>query len=291
MEFIHVAPRIPRRAVDIHKVRAGRVLIAGGSRDMPGAPSLSGRGALRGGAGLVHVAVPASIQKTVATYLAELISHGLPESARGGLGSKSLESLRTLLATTDAAVLGPGAGRASATINLMQRFALHAECPLVIDADGLAAFVEDPSPLQQREAPTVLTPHEGEAARLLSRTSDEIRVDREGAAQTLADHSGGLVVLKGPGTLVTDGTRCFRNTTGGPHLATAGAGDVLAGLIGAFLADDESSRLPPFEAACAAVHVHGLAADLAADGRDRGLLARELADHLPAAIHACLEDA
>ncbi|MDJ0976676.1 MAG: NAD(P)H-hydrate dehydratase [Planctomycetota bacterium] len=284
MQRIDTLPRLRRRAVDVNKVTAGRVLVVGGSRNMTGAPALAGLAALRAGAGLVKLAVPGSIQPTVAAYRAETVTAGLPESKGGGLGTTALETLSTLAEDWDAIVLGPGAGRIPATIKISRRFALAVARPLVIDADGLFAWNERLAQMQGRPAPTVLTPHEGEAARLLGTDSAEIRSNREDAAMRIAQASSAIVVLKGPGTLVTDGQRLFENRTGGPHLATAGTGDVLAGIAGAFLADLEANAMDPFEAACAAVHVHGSAGDMLAQTVDRGLLASDIAHTIPQAI-------
>jgi NAD(P)H-hydrate epimerase len=156
--------------------------------------------------------------------------------------------------------------------------------PLVLDADGLYALVGHLDLLAGRTAPTVITPHEGEAARLLGLGADDVRRDREEAAARLAAETGAVVVLKGPGTLVTDGRRLFRSGTGGPVLASGGTGDVLAGVVGAFLAGLPGTGGDPFGAAAAAVHVHGAAADRLGTGLDRGVLASEVAAALPQAV-------
>ena len=249
---------------------------------MSGAPALAGLGALRAGAGLVKVAVPGEIQSTVAGYRPELITQGLPQTRGGALGAGALPVLRTLVADWDAVVLGPGMGRAPSTLSLVRTFTREVDLPLVLDADALFAFRGDLARLKKRKAPTVLTPHEGEAARLSETTSDDIRSDRPAAAGALAEASNAVIVLKGPGTLVTDGARLYRNTTGGPVLATGGSGDVLSGVIAALLA----SGLDALGAGCAGAYVHGLAADKVAGRRDRGLLASELADGIPDALLA-----
>ncbi len=284
VERIDEPPFLPPRPNDANKVTTGRVLVVGGSRALAGAPAMAGLGALRAGAGLVKIAVPGSIQDVVAGFQAEATTTGLPENAEGGLGSAAVESLRTLVAQWDAVVLGPGAGRHAATLSVIREFAVGAQRPLAIDADGLFAWNEQLEQLQARTAPTVLTPHEGEAARLLGVTSEAVRTDREAAAVQIAQSSGGVAVLKGPGTVVTDGTRLFRNRTGGPVLASGGTGDVLAGIVGAFLAQMEANGLDAFASACLAVHVHGAAADLLAQTTDRGVLATEIAAAVPRAL-------
>jgi NAD(P)H-hydrate epimerase len=163
--------------------------------------------------------------------------------------------------------------------------------PLVLDADGLFAWAGRAQGLATRKAPTVLTPHEGEAGRLLGVGAEAVRSGREAAATRLANLAGAVVVLKGPGTLVTDGSRCFRCSTGGPSLATGGTGDVLAGIVAAFLAAPERPGGDAFGAACAAVHLHGLAGDRAAGTSDRGVLASEVADAVPRALAAWLRGA
>jgi len=284
VERIDEPPFLPPRANDANKVTTGRVLVVGGSRSLAGAPAMAGLGALRAGAGLVKIAVPGSIQDLVAGFHPEATTTGLPENPEGGLGTAAIETLRTLVAGWDAVVLGPGAGRHAATLRVVREFALGAQRPLVMDADGLFAWNEQLEALRARSAPVVLTPHEGEAARLLGVTSEAVRTDREAAAMQIARSSGHVAVLKGPGTLVTDGTRMFRNRTGGPVLASGGTGDVLAGIAGAFLAQMETNGLDAFESACLAVHVHGAAADLLAQTIDRGVLATEIAAAVPRAL-------
>lgn len=283
MERIETLPRLPTRSADVNKVTAGRVLVVGGSRDMPGAPALAGLGALRAGAGLVLVAVPASVQATVAGFRAETLTAGLPESKHGGLGAAAIDTVRTQAEGQDAVVLGPGMGRAASTLKVIRSVATQLEGRLVLDADGLFAFGGQLGELALREGTTVLTPHEGEAARLLGIDSKTVREDREGTALRIAEAVGGVVVLKGPGTLVTDGKRMYVNGSGGPALATGGTGDVLAGILGAFLAE-QPDGLDAFDLACAAVYVHGAAGDLLSQTVDRGLLASDVAHAIPQAV-------
>jgi NAD(P)H-hydrate epimerase len=264
----------------------GRVLVVGGSAAMAGAPSLAGLGALRGGAGLVQVAVPRGIQPVVAGFRPETTTRGLPQTAGGAVGRGARAALEAALPGWDAVVLGPGLGRAAATQGLVRAFTPVVAVPLVLDADALFAFNGRTEDLRARRAPTVLTPHEGEAARLLGTTSAEVHAERQGVAADLAARAQGVIVLKGPGTIVTDGRRLYVNRTGGPALATGGTGDVLAGLVAALLAGAAATGLDAFEAACIAVHAHGAAADAVAGGRDRGLLASDLAAGLPDALAA-----
>jgi NAD(P)H-hydrate epimerase len=253
---------------------------------MAGAPWLAGRGALRAGAGLVRVAVPASLAATVAAFQPELLTVGLPE-ARGALGARAVGRALALAEEADAVVLGPGAGRAAATGRALLELARRLSVPVVVDADALFALAAAPAALAGRTAPTVLTPHAGEAARLLGTTSRRVQSDRRGALDRLTQLTRATVVLKGPGTLVGAGSRRWRCREGDPILATGGTGDVLAGVVAALLA---AAPERPFDAARRAVHWHALAGRVARPGgrargaADRGMLASELADALPAAL-------
>ena len=290
MQRVRTPPPLHPRPRDAHKASVGRVLVIGGHRDMCGAPALAALGALRAGAGLVRIAVGRSIQPVVATLRAEATTAGLPDTDDGALAPDAVEAALALVASWDTVVLGPGAGRDEATLEVLRTLALFVEIPLVLDADALFAFAGEPATLQDRSGPLVITPHEGEAARLLGRTSRDVKAERMASALELARACGGVVVLKGPGTLVTDGERLYQERAGGPWLATGGSGDVLAGVIGAFVAGLPETGGDLFGAAVLGVHVHAHAADgLAAEGVDRGLLASDIAHALPAALAAQLQ--
>lgn len=286
MKILTAPPPLPDRPLDANKVSAGRVVIVGGSRDMVGAPALAALGAHRAGAGLVRIAVPVSLQPLVAAFRPESTTAGLPEDAAGSVATSALAELLARTSGWDAVVLGPGIGRTPGTGEVVRTFPGEMSLPLVLDADGLFAFNGCVETLRSRKAPVVLTPHEGEAARLLGLTSAQVRAGRADAARTLAQASGAVVVLKGPGTLVCDGTRLYVNSSGGPALSTGGTGDVLAGVIGALLAQTAHTGFDAFEAACVGVHVHGAGADAVSQGRDRGLFASELAAGIPDALRA-----
>jgi len=263
----------------------GRVLVVGGSLGMAGAPALCARGALRAGAGLVTVAVPSVILATVAAFQPEAMTASLPCDDAGAVDSTVLDALERLAERVDAVVLGPGLGRADATVEWVRAFAKSVDRPLVLDADALFAMRSHLADLAARVAPTVLTPHEGEAAALLGERLGASAPPREAWARRIAVEARATCVLKGPSTLVVDGERLRRNTTGGPVLATGGTGDVLAGVVAAFLAGLPATGGDAFGAACLAVHVHGLAGDRCAGARgDRGTLASEVADAVPGAI-------
>ncbi len=284
MRRVRTPPRIAPRPKDAHKASVGRVLVVGGSRDLVGAPTLAALGALRAGAGLVRIAVPASLQRAVATIRPEATTAGLPETEEASLAPAALDELRAILDAWDAVVLGPGGGRAPTTVVALGALACRIARPLVLDADGLFSLGADPSRLRERREATIVTPHEGEAARLLDTTSSHVRADRERAALSLAATTGAVVVLKGPGTIVTDGERLFTSRRGGPWLATGGTGDVLSGVVAAFLAGLPGTGGDAFGAACAAVDAHGRAGDAAAHGHDRGLIATDVAEALPDAV-------
>ena len=253
-------PSPPPRPRDGHKGTFGTVLVAAGGHDMLGAAILVASAALRGGAGLVRVAVPAALQPSVAVALP-------PATTLARRGAGLLAAVRA----ADAIVVGPGLGASAATRVLVRTVLRAAAGPVVLDADALNVLA--PLPARGALARAVLTPHPGEAARLLGTTAAAVQADRAAALRALVARSGGVVVLKGAHTLVGDGRRVFRNHTGNAGMATGGSGDVLAGLLGALLAQG----MAPFDAACLAVHVHGAAGDaLARAHGERGLIASDL---------------
>ncbi len=268
---------LPARPAGSHKADFGRLGIIAGSRGKAGAAVLAARGALRAGAGLVTVFCPASIETVIVTALPEAMTRGLPDR-EGALDRRGARELLEALRGLDGAVAGPGLGTAPDTVALLRQL-LKSRLPLVCDADALNAFAGNPRAFWRR-APTVLTPHPGEAARLLDCLSQDVQTDRLAAATSLARKSRSVVLLKGYGSLTaTPQGRVTVNPTGTPLMATAGAGDVLAGAIGALLA----CGLQAEAATTAAAYLHGAAGErLARTLGDAGLLAAELADALPA---------
>ena len=265
LERVVDPPRLPPRRADTHKGDYGRVLLVAGSRGYSGAAVLCGRAALRGGAGLVTVACPREIQDVVAAGDPCYMTFARTESAAD-------------LPKADVVAVGPGLGLHSA--GLVRELVTQFAGPLVIDADALAAV---PRGGYARTVPAVLTPHPGEFARLLGNTIAEVQADREGLAVGFARAEGVVLLLKGSGTLVTDGHRVYRNATGNPGMATGGCGDVLTGLIAALL----GQGLPPFEAAALGAWAHGRAGDLAAQRLGEvSLTAADLLDTLQAALVA-----
>ncbi|MEO8191545.1 MAG: NAD(P)H-hydrate dehydratase, partial [Acidobacteriota bacterium] len=272
-----LARLLPLRPLGANKGDFGRLAIIAGSRGKAGAALLAARGALRAGAGLVTIFCPESIEPVAVGGLPESMTVPLPERD-GTLAAEAADVLPAALAGFDAAVVGPGLSR-SAGVDEVLASLLAMRLPLICDADALNAFSGRPEAFSRRRAPTVLTPHPGEAGRLLSSSSREVQEDRLGAVRRLSKASRSVVVLKGEATLTaTPAGRVTVNPTGNPLLAAPGSGDVLAGVVGAFLAAGLSAE----DAAIAAVYLHGAAGDrLAVTLGDTGMLARELADALP----------
>ncbi|MDF1614477.1 NAD(P)H-hydrate dehydratase [Desulfurivibrio dismutans] len=280
-----LAPLLPRRQASAHKGSFGHLLLLAGSRGMTGAALLAARGALRSGAGLVSACVPENLLVIFATALPELMTISLPNSPTAA-GADDLEAVQAALTGKSALVMGPGLGTAPATAALVRqlyRTPAQPSVPQVLDADALNIMAADPELLSAPPGTRILTPHPGEMASLLGVTTAEVQQDRWQAAAELAGRHRVWVVLKGAGTVIAgpEGQLAV-NSTGNPGMAAGGMGDVLAGLIGSLLAQG----LPPWQAACLGVYVHGLAGDLlaAASGLNFGFTASELADKLPAAF-------
>ncbi|HZN41633.1 MAG TPA: NAD(P)H-hydrate dehydratase [Planctomycetota bacterium] len=261
MKIVRTVTPLRRRNANAHKGDFGTVLVVAGSEAMLGAAVLCASGALRGGAGLVQVALPVALQPL------------LPIAVPGAVTlSRRAVDLQRAVSSATAIVAGPGLGATPATRSLVRAILRSSRVPVVLDADALNVLAPLAAAPRNRSA-LVLTPHPGEAGRLLRIDSKRVQADRAGAVQALCRRSGAVVVLKGAGTLVCDGTRCYTNRTGNPGMATGGSGDVLAGLLGALLAQG----LAPFEAACLAVQTHGRAGDLVAKTvGQHGLLASDL---------------
>jgi NAD(P)H-hydrate epimerase len=250
---------LPRSHWDDRKGTRGSVLIVGGTTGLTGAVCLAAGGALRSGAGYVAVAVPQTSLAVVETKLTAPVKLGLSSTKDGALLPAAIEEILDAATRADAVVLGPGLGRAESTREVVRSLVARLDAPLLIDADALYALEEDLSLVAARVAPTILTPHSAEAARLLGTTPEEVDSDRIAAARQLAV-GGATAVLKGPATLIHEGGRLVVNTTGGPGLATLGTGDVLSGIVGAWLA----RGLLPLDAAAVGTYLHGAAGDCAA---------------------------
>jgi NAD(P)H-hydrate epimerase len=272
---------VPRRGRESTKFASGSVLVCGGSRGLTGAPCMASESAMRAGAGYVTALVPASLNLVFEARLLEVMTVALPDDD-GSLEPAAVEQVLERSERADALVLGPGLGRMSGALQFARELARAATVPLLLDADGLNAHAGALASLAERSAPTVLTPHAGELARLLDSDSAAIGARRLESARRAARESGAIVVLKGDDTLVADPDgRVAVNRGGASALATAGTGDVLSGVIGAYL----SKHMDPFHAACAGVFVHACAGRLAARERGtEGVIARDVIETLPHAL-------
>lgn len=275
-------PKLPPRAADAHKGTFGRVLVIAGSRGMSGAAVLAGSAALRGGAGLVEVASPLEVVPIVAAGNPCYLTAGCEHDAHGRLAASTADVLVGLAGWANVVAVGPGLGQSEVMPGLVTALIDRAGKPLVIDADGLNALAKIPvDTWRGRRHPVVLTPHPGEFARLTGRPTAEVRDRRQELAVEYAATQQVVLLLKGHETLVTDGRRLYRNTTGNPGMATGGTGDVLSGLIAALI----GQGLPAFEAAVLGAWAHGRAGDLAAGQLGQaGLVATDLLTYLPAAL-------
>lgn len=274
-------PSIPARAADAHKGHFGKILIVGGSRAMPGAASLAGTAALRAGAGLVRIAVPLSAAGPVSSHFSCYTLVPCPETDQGTLGPEAALPILQALEDTDVVALGPGISTRPETARLVLSLIRDVQHPLIVDADGLNILAMDLSVVQKRKMPTLLTPHPGEFARLAKTRTPPEKEKRLDAARELARRLKSILLLKGHGTVVTDGERSHIVATGNPGMATAGSGDVLTGMIASLI-----HLIPdPLEAAALAAHLHGLAGDLAAEAVGQtSLTARDILDYLPRAF-------
>ncbi len=284
----HVAEVVERRAVasalsareaDAHKFSVGAVLVCAGSTGKSGAALLSARGAFRAGAGVVTIATWPEALSVVDARMPEVMAVGLDRDA-------PVVKLETLLDRRRAVVVGPGFGLDDAARKVVDRVLDTFAGPVVVDADAITLFKDKPQRFAKARGPLVLTPHAGEMGRLLGIPAEQVERDRFGAVRKLVEVTGAVVVLKGARTIIAspDG-RVAVNTTGNPVLATAGSGDVLAGMVGGLLCS-----MSPFDAAASAVYVHGVVADeLRARVGDRGVFASEIADEVPRVIEGLLK--
>lgn len=269
------------REWESHKGTFGTVLIVGGSRGMSGSVTLAGRAALRGGAGLVRVAVPECILPTVAVSCAEYTT--VPLACENGVMAEAAEEeIFQQAAHASVLAVGPGMGHGAGLTQLVRRMWTELTQPMILDADGLNALAADfPT---QPGGMRVITPHPGEFERLSGVSAKNPDAQREAAIAWAAKHAC-VVVLKGAGTLVTDGMLTWRNTTGNPGMATGGSGDVLTGILAAFMAQLLPRDISLFDIARLAVHLHGRAGDLAAaEIGEVSLIAGDIIRLLPMAM-------
>jgi len=272
---------VPRRTSRDNKYSAGSVLVVGGSTGLTGAPSLTAEAALRAGAGIVTACVPASLNLVFEQRLVEVMTRPCPDDD-GRLSPLGAETILEAAGRARAVALGPGMGRTEGTTELVRTLLERLEVPVVLDADGLWALIGQLGWVFARDAATVLTPHAGELARLLGRESAWVNAHRLRAVQNGADDTGATVLLKGADTLVSSpGRGVLVVDLGNPGLATAGTGDVLTGIVAAFLA----KGMEPVTAAAAAAAAGGVAASLAAERHGTaGMIARDVIEALSPAL-------
>lgn len=264
---------LPERDPEGHKGTYGKLLLLCGSRGYTGAAYLAAMGALRCGAGLVFLGVPESIYSIEACKLNEPIVFPLPEEA-GKLSEKAIPELLGRLPQMDGVLIGCGLGQSAGTFSVVKAVLENAQCPVVVDADGINVLCAHKDILRGRAYPTILTPHEGEFRRLGGGSDG----DKMARAASFAREINCILVLKGHGTCTTDGKTGYRNPTGNPGMAVGGSGDVLAGMITALA----GQGIAPLEAAAAACWLHGAAGDLCA--RELGqyaMLPTDLLNTLP----------
>ncbi len=271
------------RPLDSNKGAFGHALIVGGSLGKSGAAAMAGMAVLRAGAGLSTVAVPRSVLPSVAGFAAELMTEPLPETNAGGIATAALDVFEQLASAMTVVALGPGIGRRPATFDFVREAVRRVKCPMVIDADGLNAFQGKTALLDGRQRPLVLTPHPGEMSRLTGLSIKAIQSDRLNVARTFAQEHHLVLVLKGNASIIAlpDG-QAWVNPTGNPGMATGGTGDILTGMVAGVIAQmpDDVAR-----ATVAAVYLHGLAGDVAAETMgEHSLTATDLLNALPEAF-------
>lgn len=270
---------LPRRPRTAHKGQYGHLLVIGGAVGYAGAAAMAARAACRAGTGLVSALVPKPVYPIVGGAALEVMTHPGLETETGSLSASNWDVWKSRLVDFDAVVLGPGMTRHPDTAAWVRHLLTECRRPLLLDADALNALDGNADLIAHARCPVVITPHPGEMARLLGCTAAEVQANREAAAERAARLTKATVVLKGAGTIVTqDGKALHVNMTGNPGMASGGMGDVLAGLIGGLLAQG----IPPFEAACTGVFLHGRAGDNAMWRQSQASLrASDLIDELP----------
>ncbi len=272
----------PSRNRNAHKGTYGHTLVVGGSKGKGGAAGLAALAALRVGSGLVTLAVPESCNASLEFCPLEAMSLPLPETKSGSLSAQAVDPLLKQMKDKSSIALGPGLTTASATLDFLEAFLPQVTCPVVIDADALNGLAKRPKILKQIHSDWVLTPHPKEMSRLTGKDTQVILEDRIGSAMAYAKKHEVTLLLKGARTVIAsqDGTVAI-NPTGNPGMATAGAGDVLTGMIAGLM----SQGLPPYDATCAGAYLHGLSGDIYAEHNSQtSLIAGDLFRTLPEAL-------
>ena len=284
-----VSKSIPSRKSDAHKGDCGRVVIIGGSKDMVGAVVLVAKAALRSGAGLVYVISPGSISPIIHGSIIEAIVRGVGhETKQGTLTQESLYDAKDIIKNADVLVIGPGLGQNKETKKAIRKLLGSKNISLknlqvVVDADAINVL--DKATLKKQKLsknPLIITPHPGEMARLINKRISEVQRQRIFLAEKISEELDSIIILKGHKTVVAcSGKKTLVNPTGNSGMATAGAGDVLSGVLAGFLAQGVSG----YGASKLAVYIHGLAGDLAEREKGTlGLIASDIIDKLPKAL-------
>ncbi len=284
LELKDARQSLPKRPKDGHKGTFGSLMVIAGSGGLSGAAYLTAMAGLRSGCGLLYTAFPERVSEILESQLIEAIKIAIPGAKGDHLTHESWTTLEPWLEKSAAIALGPGLGTHPDTSRLIDELVCQ-EIPMVIDADALNCLGEKTHYLTQRKAPTVLTPHPGEMARLMGLSTAQVQADRFGCAAKLAAEAQAVVVLKGASTLVaTPEGHVYVNPTGNSGMAKGGSGDILTGLIGGFLAQGCSA----VGAACTGVYLHGLAGDSAREKLgERGMIARDILTFLPEVLRLC----
>lgn len=273
LDYDSVLQMLPDRDPFGHKGSFGKVLLLCGSRGYTGAAYFAAMGALRCGVGLCYLGVPESIYAIEAVKLNEPVVFPLPER-EGMLSRQALPEILSRLEKMDAVLVGCGLGISPDTQAVVTAVLEQAKCPVIVDADGITALRRHKDILRGRKYPTILTPHDGEFARL----GGPVGEDRMETAAAFARDWNCILLLKGHRTCITDGKTRYRNTTGNPGMATGGSGDVLSGILLGLL----GQGVPPLEAAACGAWLHGKAGDLCADEMGQyGMLPTDMLSHLP----------
>lgn len=279
------ASLLPRRPEDSHKGTFGKVLVVAGSRDMAGAAYFAAKAVYRMGAGLCRILTVRENLPVLATLLPEALLCGYDGD------SPDPDTVASAEEWADVLVVGCGLGTSAAARRLLSALLRGTKKPLVLDADALNLLAKNPSLLGYTRG-AILTPHTVEMARLLGCSPEEVESDRAGAATALARRTGALAVLKGHRTLITDGGEMiYQNRTGNSGMATAGSGDVLAGMIGGLLASGRAEHQPPLTWARLGVALHGLCGEEAARTlTEYSVMASDLIDALPRVLRSIINE-
>ncbi len=279
---MRLPPPLHKRKPDTHKGDYGHLLILGGSPGLTGAVALASIASLRIGVGLVTVGIPSSLNNIMEIKLTEAMTLPLPQTSQFTISSKAFRKIFDFSSRIDALVIGCGGSKNPSTQNFFLKIIKEMDKPMVVDADGLNALAINMAVLRKRKNKVlILTPHLGEFSRLLKKDINSIKRKRKELAKDFALKYNLILVLKGHRSIITDGKELFENPTGNPGMATAGSGDVLAGIIGGLLAQG----INPFVAARIGVYLHGLAGDLAAKEKTQSaLIASDIIDYIPKAI-------